>query len=110
MEDSTSIMPIVRDIEHTHHDDQMEYFISILLTDQNSAYAFHSELLDIIANNIRLNQLSKLTIKGSGMDKRIGDFEVVRLVEALVAANIQLEEISLPYHRITGMSVSQHYI
>jgi Ran GTPase-activating protein (RanGAP) involved in mRNA processing and transport len=97
-------VPIVRDnvelIQHTH-DDQMEYFISILLTDQNSAYAFHSVLLDTIASNIRFNRLSKLTIKGFGMEKRIGDFEVVRLVEALVAANIQLEEISLPYHRIT---------
>lgn len=82
-------------------DDQLEYLYAVLSDTQEGEEPFPPELLARICDNIKENGGQRLALKGSGLKYRVGDQEVRKLVRGLIRANIQLDEISLPFHRIT---------
>jgi hypothetical protein len=64
------------------------------------------DLCELTLNSLQYSYLRKLEIRGSNLPNRFNDNDIIHLIEGLVAANVQLEELSLPYHRITGNYIS----
>lgn len=61
-------------------------------------------LCESVWKSLEYNRLRRLNVKGSEFVTRFTDKEIISLIEAFNAANIRLEELSLPYHNITGLS------
>lgn len=82
-------------------DEQLEYLYAVLSDTPDGEEPFPDILLARLCDNIKENEGRRLALKGSGLKDRVTDREVKKLVRGLIKANIQLEEISLPFHRIT---------
>lgn len=82
-------------------DEQLEYLFAMLSDTPEGEVPFPQELLARICDNIKENEGRRLALKGSGLKERVTDSEVRKLVKGLIRSNLQLDEISLPFHRIT---------
>lgn len=82
-------------------EEQLEYLYTILSDTPEGDKPFPPELLARICDNIKDNGYQRLALKGSGLKDRVGDAEIKKLVRGLIRANIQLDEITLPFHRIS---------
>ena len=63
---------------------------------------FPINISNSLVGSLRTSNLFKIAIKGVP-SFRFNDTGVIQLVEAVVKSNIQLVDLSLPYHRITGI-------
>ena len=79
--------------------EQLDHFVTLM--DETDDSMPH-ETMTMIIDELRFTKLTKLHLKGSQVQVRLTDTNVIRMTAALLAANIQLQELSLPYHRITG--------
>ena len=66
---------------------------------------FSIDISNALAGSLRTSNLFKIAIKGMP-SFRFDDTGVIQLVEAVIKSNIQLVDLSLPYHRITGNAYS----
>lgn len=69
----------------------------------------HSEILDgnsldvgFLVESLSMNNLLKLNVRGSTCGFRLNDSHVIGLIESMIKCNIQLQDLSLSYHHITG--------
>lgn len=79
-------------------------FLYIALSHETQGWT--EAMVYAVMNSLQTNQLTKLSIKGSDLDVRFTDKHIIKLTESLISANIQLSEVSLPYHEITGKKIS----
>jgi hypothetical protein len=63
---------------------------------------FPSSLLSAVMCELQSSQLSRIVLVGSKLPVRLNDDDVINLVESLLYSNIQLSELRLLYHNITG--------
>lgn len=63
---------------------------------------FPPSLVPAVMNCLRLHHLVRLELVGSKLPQRLRDKDVIVLSETLLAANVPLRELRLPYHTITG--------
>jgi hypothetical protein len=64
-------------------------------------------LCELTFQSLELNRVKRLTVKGTDLAVRFTDKEVINLIEMFSAAQVRLEEISLPFHRITDVGFEE---
>eukprot|EP00981_Chlorochromonas_danica_P010652 scaffold3296_cov159-Ochromonas_danica.AAC.19 len=62
---------------------------------------FPPSLVPAVMNCLQLHHLVSLELVGSKLPQRLKDRDVIVLSETLIAANVPLRELRLPYHAIT---------
>lgn len=80
--------------------DQIKCFQTLLASDDN--YQIPSQLYEFLSEELLQSEGSRIRIRGNGLKERINDKDIQMIMDSMLAANMQVQEISLPYHRITG--------
>lgn len=76
-------------------------FESIILA--NESADVNPAVVRSLLTALSSSNLLRIKIKGSSNGLRLNDAHVIGLTESIVKANIQLLELSLTYHLITGI-------
>ena len=79
-------------------------FVDIIATSEHTSI-FTPKILSSFEESLRLNNLFKISIKGSSSTFRLNDNHIIGFTESLIKSNIRLAELSLTYHQITGLFV-----
>ena len=75
--------------------------IDIFMDSCANANIFSLDMMKAIVDSLMNSNLQKISVKG-GKKFRFEDDHIIYLTEALMKSNIQLVDLSLTYHRITG--------
>ena len=81
--------------------EKLALFNDVMESSENF-HLFNPMIVNYIEKSLKVSNLTKIAIKGSIAGFRFNDNHVVSLVEAIVKSNIQLLDLSLTYHHITG--------
>ncbi len=79
--------------------EQLDHFVTLF---DETDDTLPRETMLMIIDELKYSKLTKLHLKGSQLPARLTDTNIIRMIAAMLTANIQLQELSLPYHRITG--------
>lgn len=98
----------------THHqaaiDRQLQQFFNHLTGVEQRREVrtpFPVVLIAFVMNELHLSGLTRLALIGSKLPVRLCDEDVINLVECLIGANIQLEELHLLHHNITDSGLEE---
>ena len=75
--------------------------IDIFMDSCANSNIFSLDMMKAIVDSLMNSNLQKISVKG-GKSFRFEDDHIIYLTEALMKSNIQLVDLSLTYHRITG--------
>jgi hypothetical protein len=79
---------------------QLDHFVTVL---EENDKTLPKETIIRMIDDLRFSKLTEIHLKGSTLVSRLDDANVIRLVGALITAEVGLEQLSLTFHRITGM-------
>lgn len=79
--------------------EQLDHFVTTL--EENDKTLPKDTMVRMI-DDLRFSKLSEIHLKGSSLSCRLDDSNVIRLVGALIAAEVNLGQLTLAFHRITG--------
>lgn len=75
--------------------------IDVFMDSCANSNVFSLDMMQAIVDSLMSSNLQKISVKG-GKKFRLEDDHVIYLTEALMKSNIQLVDLSLTYHKITG--------
>ena len=87
--------------EENNNNDQLVSKIDVFMDFCANANIFSLDMMKAIVDSLMTSNLQKISVKGS-KKFRLTDEHVIYLTEALMKSNIQLIDLSLTYHKITG--------
>ena len=91
----------VVDSDNNFNDQKEVLKIEVFVDSCGNANCFSLDMIKAITDSLLISNLQKISIKGS-KNIRFNDYHIIYLTEALMKSNIQLVDLSLTYHKITG--------
>jgi hypothetical protein len=80
-------------------EEDLNNFLSLI----QSSNLFSSEVIGILYSSLKVSDLKKIYIDGSKSGIRLDDEHISYLTSAIERSNIELDELSLPHHKVTGI-------